>query len=533
VDYVHGLLLDAGPHTREVLPVLGGLARAFGARAAGLGVLLDGRPALKFRARACGTAADSDPWPWGNHPDRWRGPDGDGEPVESRAPGRALLLVKVGLPAGTAWLAWLEDDEGTAWDRGEKAAWQLAGQVLPRVLGAAVGRAGWDRAVTQRRLQLKLEEAAAVTGRLAHDFGNVLTGVLGFAELALTQLSAGSAAHRSVSELHQAARHGVHLIQRLSLFSRRQPAAPWSLLPRPVLAEEAERLQSTWGPGTTLRLDLPPELPAVAVDAASLRQVVGPLLDNAREATGDGGEVVLVARPVVLADGEALEFLGAPGPGEYLEVSVTDTGSGISPEVRQRLLTEVFVTTKPGHKGLGLATVYGLLRNHRGGLQLGPGPRGGTTARAVFPRAAAGARAEPAPPKAPAREKLLLVDDDPLLREMACTVLDRAGYRVHSVADARQALGSYAAAGPDPFHLVVSDVVMPAMSGWDLAGSLYRRDPNVRVLFMTGQVPVPPPPKGPPLPRFPCLRKPFRPDGLLQAVRDALGRPTPRPSPPA
>jgi CheY-like chemotaxis protein len=203
------------------------------------------------------------------------------------------------------------------------------------------------------------------------------------------------------------------------------------------------------------------------------------------------------------------------------------------------LFAEPFYTGKARRRGFGLAVAYGLLSAHHGGLSIANGPRGGAVARILLPVAAvatglgqAGARDHQAatPDQRPAAhdEKVLVVDDDPMILQFVSTTLEEAGYRVLAVASADEAVDRYAAAGPDPFRLVLSDVVMPRGSGVDLARRLLNHDANARILFMSGQV-------SPDFARqdfaeheFDLLSKPFRPEGLLRAVRGALDRPRPK-----
>jgi CheY-like chemotaxis protein len=355
----------------------------------------------------------------------------------------------------------------------------------------------------------------------------------------LPQLAPGSLPHQHVSEMYAAAQQGAQMIRKLWLFSRRraagQPAGQRSASLAGVLAGEFIRIQKSWLPQVHLQLDLPADLPAVAVDGDSLRQVLVQLLDNAREAIPAEGAVTLAARAVRLSLDDCLEFLGNPAPGEHVEISLTDTGCGLSPEVARRLFQELFFTTKPGRRGLGLAAVYGILQSHQGGFRFGPGRKGGTMVRLVLPQAApSGERRAPSversvgTPLSASRGasfsgvKVLVVDDDPLVREMTGTILQRAGYQVQRAAGAAEALEIYATSGEEPFQLVLTDLVMPSMSGFDLARELQSLDPNVRILFLTGEIPARPQQGGRTPANVHMLGKPFRPAELLTAVRDIV-----------
>jgi signal transduction histidine kinase len=244
------------------------------------------------------------------------------------------------------------------------------------------------------QLARRLSDAALVVGRAAHDFDNVLQGVIGFADLTLGLLPPGTPAHAYVTELLKVGQRGLTLTQQMHQFSRGGTSRPQPGRPGLVLEVEAGRLRGGLPPGVSLVTDAPPDLPAVALDTEPLRQVVGHLLDNACEAASAGGPggqsppagvVTATARRITLDSVTAAEYLGAVAPGEHVLLTVTDTGPGIAPEVRRRLFVEPFYTTKPRHRGLGLAVVYRILHTHRAGLVLAPNAPKGTLARVALP----------------------------------------------------------------------------------------------------------------------------------------------------
>jgi len=237
----------------------------------------------------------------------------------------------------------------------------------------------------QLRFQQRLEEAAVLTHWLAHDFGNVLTGVLGFAELSLEQLPPDSEPYQFVSEIRQSARKGAEFLRKLLLFSRRNRAQSGSASLAAVAAAEAEKLRPLWGPAVDLRLSIPADLLPLAMDAEPLRQLLAELLDNARNALAGGGMIAISARRLDLAGAECQQLLGCPSPGPCAEITLADTGCGLSPEVRRGLLSQPFFSTKPRHHGMGLPMVYGILYTHRGGMCIEPCPEGGTQVRVVVP----------------------------------------------------------------------------------------------------------------------------------------------------
>jgi signal transduction histidine kinase/CheY-like chemotaxis protein len=524
LDIVQGWLRKPTSGTVEFVDALQDLARGFGARAAGVAAFLDGVPCLQERVPTSGLLPTSR-WPWQEFPELTAA---DALPPEARAlttsEGVGVLAAAVEQPAGVRWLVWVEDTADRDWTGNEKAALTVAALAAARVLAAGPDAIAWDKKLKRRVWQRRREEAVAITGRLAHDFGNILTGVLGFAELALTQLPAGSTGHRHVHEIHQAAQKGARFIQELSLFSKRRPSAIGQASPAMVLAELRARLQAGWGPGIPLELDLPANLPAVALDTDLLRHVLGQLLDNAREAIEGSGKVSVTARVATLTEEEGLDYLGAPAAGECVEMAVRDTGGGMAPEIERRLWHELFVTSKPAHRGLGLAVVQSVLQAHRGGLRIESAPTLGTTVRVVLPVAAPVPAVRPANPSRPrgSGEKILVVDDDPNLLHVLSTILNGAAFRVYAASRADKALEMYTAAAGDPFRLVVADVIMPGMSGFDLARRLVAYDAKVNIVFITGQPPPCLAEVDPCLGQFRVLPKPFRPAGLLEVVRAAL-----------
>jgi signal transduction histidine kinase len=484
--------------------LLAELGRAFAVPGVGLARLPEGNP-VAFSEE--GGAAATRP-PWRERPELLDEVALCPSALAVRAGGGHWLLTAVDGDARAGWLLWLRAPAAREWSPNEAAALALAGQAVSRRL--------------LRRRQQRFDEAAAAARRIAHDYGNVLTGVLGFTELALAQLAPSNPLASYLGEIHGSALAGERLTSTLRLCTRRE----WPRV-RPgrldaVVADEVRRLGNRF-PGTPLDVGLPADLPPVALGAEPLRHVLAQLLDNAAEAVASGGGVRLSARAVALDAGQCLDLLGAAEPGPHVEVAVADSGCGLSAEARRRLLVEPFFTTKTRQRGYGLGVAHGILSSHRGALAVEPAPGGGTVARAYLPVAGApgGPPAEAARP-APG-ERVLVVDDDPMILRLVRATLQRAGYRVETASCADDALRSYTQAA-EPFRLVLSDLVMPHVSGFDLARQLQTHDAGVNVLFMSGQ--VGPDAGRPQLPgrEFGLLTKPFRPESLLRAVRSALER---------
>lgn len=358
---------------------LGDLASAFGACGAGLAALVDGQPALVRRVR--GRELVEPTGPWQVQPEVLARETG--APVTVGMPGGGTCLVVKVRPDGGEWIFWLEEDKPRAWSAGEAAALWLAGQALGRL--AWTGRAGRPARVQRVRLQGRLEEAAAVMNWLAHDFGNFLTGILGFTELALGHMRPGPPEHGFVAEARKAAERGADFVRRLLLFSRRGPTRFGPTSVAATAMRERDRLAPTWGPTVEFRATIPADLPRVMVDEDSLRQVLVALLDNARAAVGKAGTIAVGARAVQLTGDDCLELLGAPRPGPAVELTVADNGVGLGADDWRRLATEPFFSIRPRHHGMGLAVVYGILRSYQGGYRLEPGPERGVVARVFLP----------------------------------------------------------------------------------------------------------------------------------------------------
>jgi signal transduction histidine kinase len=257
----------------------------------------------------------------------------------------------------------------------------------------------------QAEFHRDLEKAAAWTGKLAHDFGNALTSILGFAELSLEQLPASSPVLHYVKAIRQSVGKSAKWIRKLQLFAR-DPLPHFSpAAVEAVVANEATRVRSAWKGNVAFRTALAPDLPPVAIEAEALQQAIAALLDNAREAIAVQGVVTLSARCIQLGEEDCRKLFGTAEPGPHVEIAVQDTGIGLRPEVRERLFRELFLTTKPGHRGLGLTLVYSILQDFRAGLSFDhdvePGTpsspaaapvESGTTVRLYVPAHADGAR---------------------------------------------------------------------------------------------------------------------------------------------
>jgi signal transduction histidine kinase/ActR/RegA family two-component response regulator len=526
LDLAHRLLTASIDDSLDLLGVLQELTAAFATASAGLSLLDTGKSLARH-------PASEEPLPWQSEPALLtrlhEEPTALGVP---RPAGGSFLVTALPTPGGSGWLLWLEDAARSTWAKDEEAALAVVGQALARRLAAKNGPR-WASQMEPAARQQRLEDAALVARRLAHDYGNVLTAILGFSELSLGPGASSSQLRGYLTEILSSARTGAALTDRVRLFARRSPCPAASCRLAAALIEEEARLRPFLG-AVALRVDVPPDLPNVGIQQEALRNVLGALLDNAREALSGSGTIAVAARTVRLTAADCLDAYGDLRPGEHVEIRIADNGPGLSPEAARKLFVEPFFTDKPRGRGYGLVVAYGVLRARRGGLLLRPGDEGGVTALVFLPVAAV-PTAEPAPSSLTQKasgpvqgERVLVVDDDPMILQLVCTTLQQAGYRVAAARSADEAFACYAGAAPEPFQLVLSDVIMPRASGVELARRLLGRDAEVRLLFMSGQASPDFARQDSVAGRFDLLSKPFQPEGLLRAVRRALDRTSPR-----
>lgn len=297
------------------------------------------------------------------------------------ADGSAWLVAAAGTPGQPEWLLWLRSESERCWTDAEKAALALAADATVRHLLARPEHAAAFR-------QGRLELAAEVGARVAHDSGNVLTSILGFAELGLNGMSPSNPTCSCLQEVRRSAEEGARFTHRLRLLGRpgRGTGVP-SPLPL-VLADEARRLARETANGICLRSELAADLPAAALDTDLLRLLLSQLLDNACDALGRRGVVTVRGRTGSLTAEDCLALDGSPSSGPCLEMTVTDDGPGLTADARRRVLVEPLFSTKPKHRGLGLGIAVALARANGAGLRIDRGEGGGTVVRLYLPAAA-------------------------------------------------------------------------------------------------------------------------------------------------
>ncbi len=365
--------------------LLAGWARACGWRACGFVWTGDGGPVVKTVQSGIPEEASAPP----EVPDALRRLKGGESTVFYSVPNTAGRVFAYVHPAGrTPGVLWADKTAGQPWAEAERAYLHLAARTVERspALAAVIGPV-----IDPDRLYQRLGDAAIIAGRLAHDFDNLLQGIIGFSDLTLPLVPAGSQAANFIAEIGKVGQRGIGFTQQLHHLSRSGQVKPSpGVVPLAVSKEEA-RLKPITPLGVRIEKDFPSGLPPVATEAGPLQIVLGHLLENAVEASPQGGVIRVTARPVELTEADARGYLGRVGVGGYLQITVSDTGAGIKPEVRRRLFVDPFFTTKVRHRGLGLVVAYRVLASHRGGIQLEPvpSPGTGTQVRVVLPLAAA------------------------------------------------------------------------------------------------------------------------------------------------
>jgi signal transduction histidine kinase/CheY-like chemotaxis protein len=372
-----------------------------------------------------------------------------------------------------------------------------------------------EKAQEQLRQAQKMETIGQLTGGVAHDFNNLLMAVVGNLDLLRKRMPADPRLHRLVDGALQGAERGASLTQRLLAFARQQDlrAVPVDL--RALIQGMIDLLERSLGPRVVLRLDLPEDLPPARADANQLELAVLNLAINARDAMPDGGAI----------DIRVCEYRASSDPvlkaGRYLKLSVNDTGTGMAPETLKRAI-EPFFSSKPLGKGtgLGLSMVHGLAVQLGGALQLSSTVGNGTTATLLLPVATALADAEtpaPRPHKVKRSAVILFVDDDPLIAMSTREMLEDLGHRVIGASSGRHALDIIRS--EQPIDLMMTDHVMPGMTGIELAAASRQLRPSLPILLATGYAELP---EGAQL-ELPRLAKPYHQDQLRDRLNQLLG----------
>jgi PAS domain S-box-containing protein len=423
----------------------------------------------------------------------------------------------------------------TTWPDGSVHYISSTGRFFYDETGAAVRGAGVATDVTERRVlerQLrqaqKMEAVGQLAGGIAHDFNNMLTAILGNAEFALDELPDGHPCRDSVQEIMKAGQRSAALTQQLLAFSRKQILTLRVLHMGDVVSEVTPMLRRLLGETIDLRTATA-DRGHVKADAGQLQQVLMNLVVNARDAMPNGGRLTIETADVWRDETYARQHPSVRA-GAAVMLAVTDSGCGMDAATRQRIF-EPFFTTKPMGQGtgLGLATVYGIVKQSGGDIWVYSEVGRGTTFKVYLPRTDApedGVQAATRAARPPrGAETVLLVEDEDVVRELVVRILTRHGYQVHAAAEPSQAI-AWSSAHRDHVHLILSDVVLPGMSGRAMAALLKTQHPESKILYTSGYTDHAIVHQGVLDEGTAFIQKPFTADGLLAKVRAVLDAPT-------
>jgi two-component system, cell cycle sensor histidine kinase and response regulator CckA len=382
-----------------------------------------------------------------------------------------------------------------------------------------------ERLEGQLRQAQKMEALGRFAGGVAHDFNNLLTAIQGYTSLLMNDLGPADPRREDLEEIRKASERAAALTRQILAFSRRQVAEPEAVNLNAVIREMERLLPRLVGEEIAVESALDPGLDAVHADPRQLEQVIMNLAVNARDAMPTGGRLLIETANEFLSESDSRVAPDLP-PGPYIRLTVSDTGTGIAHEIQGKIFDPFFTTKGPGQgTGLGLATVYGIIKQAGGQVEVESAPDRGATFRVHLPRIE-GLQLDQSPrlgsePGPRGSETILLVEDEEAVRVFANKALEKQGYTVLEACHGRDALDRLAEHS-GPVHLVITDIVMPEMGGSELALEMAREHPEVPILFLSGysdgEIAVRGLGQG-----GAFLPKPFTSDVLARKVREVLG----------
>jgi signal transduction histidine kinase/ActR/RegA family two-component response regulator len=386
----------------------------------------------------------------------------------------------LGFDAVEAEKRWVDDDI---------ALLRTIGEIFASALGREQAELEKQTLEVRLRHAQRIEALGTLAGGIAHDFNNILGAILGYSEMALGRLRRDSRAWQHVQEVRKAGERARDIVDRILAFSRRTEQRHRPVRMRPLLEETAGLLRAALPPTVELRMQLPDEDPIVLGEPSRLQQVVMNLATNAAQAMASQG-VIDVALDLVALDKERALSHGALAAGRYVRLTVRDSGQGMDAATLERIFEPFFTTKAAGAgTGLGLAMVHGIVSDHGGAIDVRSKPGAGSSFAAYFRHAEAppadDERGE-APLPLGQGETILLVDDEKPLVLLGEEMLAAIGYEPVGFEDSSAALRAFRAE-PDRFDLVLTDEVMPDMTGTELAVALHEIRPDLPILLMTGR----------------------------------------------
>ncbi|HBJ82385.1 MAG TPA: hybrid sensor histidine kinase/response regulator [Verrucomicrobiales bacterium] len=422
--------------------------------------------------------------------------------------------------------------DGTEFD----LEWQIA--PLRDASGAITHFVAIQRDITERKrleAQLlqsqKMETVGRLAGGVAHEFNSILTAIIGQSELLIGDLPTGGALAKNAAEIRKAADRTATLTRQLLAYGRRQLLKPEALDLNEVITGMSGMLHHLMGGEVNTQILPAPGLHAVRADAGQMEQVIMNMVINARDAMPGGGKLTLETANVTLDQTYVSQFPESElSAGDYVMLAITDSGTGMGAGVKARVFEPFFTTKGVGQgTGLGLSSCYGIIKQSGGHISVYSEPGRGTTFKIYLPQMAVQSQASarrPAPADLPCgTETILLVEDDPALREMAATLLRRLGYTVWVAANGIDALSLRLERGTGPVDLLFTDLVMPHMSGMELADRVQALDATTRVLFTSAYTKNAIIHQGMLKQGVTLLQKPFTPSSLARKLREVLDQP--------
>ncbi len=374
----------------------------------------------------------------------------------------------------------------------------------------------------------KMEAVGRLAGGVAHDFNNLLTVIMGFVDLSLKGLDKQNALYHNIIQIDEAAKRAGSLTRQLLAFSRKQVMQPVVIELNEIVSNLEEMLHRLIGEDIILTTRLDTMTGAIKVDPVQIEQVIVNIAVNARDAMPKGGQLTIETHRVLLEDGH-LGIEDDVPPGKYAMIAITDTGVGMDKKIQSQIFEPFFTTKQKGHgTGLGLSTVYGIVKQSGGEIALYSEPGNGTCFKIYLPQADAGSESlsESALSETPVcgTETILVVEDEDALRLLVANVLESCGYNVLTAPDGPTALTKYGDGTIGAIDLILTDVVMPQMNGKALVSRLKPAYPEAKILFISGYTDDAIVNHGVLSPGTPFLHKPFTPDQLIRKIQTLLNQ---------